>query len=1074
MKRSLIFFLAAFVILSVILSGCGGSGDSSSSYSLPEGNHALLGPIAEADVKICELAYTDNFSCIDLKTDKYGTFKFNNTLGWTDDRIVLVTISGGQDIDADDDGFLDANPTKNNGVIHGFAKVGDLKNGNVNITVLTDIVYNSVSNLCSDISCSLSEADLESALNSVSEDLVNSGITASSISKSATNTYFGTVTKFNPLEPQSTPLKISQSIISDLAKLYLAGDSSEIKNTMESKLMDAGIVMNSPTLLSLKTTFKLSILKPSKADITILKGGQTIADNLIWYDPKKDNTTNYQIEVTNINTNYEIVKWMGCTKIYNNGTTCSVENVQEDRIIMPIILPKLKPLDNLTVVDLTGFPLTFNNMKDNVSLDELEITDTILDDITITTTDQSIISILSDLKEGDIVVNKVEPIFFRKVKAVTKYIPSGITYSAPAEFNIITEFVPIQTIIPRGYLATTLTPESIKPVVPVQLISSEIKIGKASIPFDPTKQYLMLKFNEGKVFTKSDINFDWETVWQDNFSEKLDDDNTTLSGYMMLRPYVDLNIGWDVDIGWSGIDLDLEGIYLTMGSDVNISGKFEAALKKKLAKHGVIYDGLRYNQVFTIYGIPIKVTLKLPLTYGVKGAGKGADFDNAYFVGNVSLDFAGTSSPYFQFVYNGGTLSGRMDAGFQFSQSSDLNIGANGFAYVGVEPGAYIYGVGVAMKNYVGPYLKIDLKTTQSASGTGTVISLDKVISENYSVSANVQLDGAIGIGYYGRIVASLEWDNSIAKKVVEKVNDAIRGKYTEFWKEWPLYTVKKEFDTNNQWGVTNRPGELKVTGDHFVIINSLCGQKFANKTLQFQLENIGDNPINWKVDKDYTGSDIDFTFSKSSGTLNNRSSDNITLTISSDFDGIACNETRIPYKSVKVNINFKQVPLSQTSSLTEQVKASDTILGMVPLIIYDNLTMVDGITKFTSKAYVYATSPISWTPNLTLTKLSNTYNNIPINALKIKWDSPSSISQLDGYTILYTEKNGSCGSQYEVYADVPGSDKKDYFDIISRLESSKTYCFKIYGYKSISPLVFVYHKIYFEPDNGSVVDFTN
>lgn len=151
MKRYLIFLLSLASIFSIILSGCGGGGSSSStSYSLPEGNHALLGPLSEADVKICELAYTDNFSCIDLKTDKYGTFKFNNTLGWTDDKIVLVTVSGGQDIDVDDDGLLDANPTKNNGVIHGFAKVGDLKNGDVNITVLTDIVYNNVSNLCSD------------------------------------------------------------------------------------------------------------------------------------------------------------------------------------------------------------------------------------------------------------------------------------------------------------------------------------------------------------------------------------------------------------------------------------------------------------------------------------------------------------------------------------------------------------------------------------------------------------------------------------------------------------------------------------------------------------------------------------------------------------------------------------------------------------------------------------------------------------------------------------------------------------------------------------------------------------
>ncbi len=60
------------------------------------------------------------------------------------------------------------------------------------------------------------------------------------------------------------------------------------------------------------------------------------------------------------------------------------------------------------------------------------------------------------------------------------------------------------------------------------------------------------------------------------------DKNSSLTGIVKLRPYVDLNIGWDTDVSLDGIDLKLDGIYLTLGSNIQINGNATAQLKKEI------------------------------------------------------------------------------------------------------------------------------------------------------------------------------------------------------------------------------------------------------------------------------------------------------------------------------------------------------------------------------------------------------------------------------------------------------------------------------------------------------------
>lgn len=1070
MKKNLKSYLAYLIsiIVSLLLFGCGGSSTGDSSYTLSNGNHALLGPLSGATVKICELAYSSDPVCVETKTDKLGTFSFSNTKGWSNDQIVLVIVSGGEDVDYDDNGLLDAKPTPNKGIIRGFAKVGDLAAGRVNITVLTDIVYNYVNHLCSDTSCSLSYSDLENILDNISDKLVSS----SGISSAATaGKYFGTVTKYNPLKPDDTPLKVSSTTLQTISQKYHSGDNASIQNALENTFRDSGLVIGNPTLALQKNTLKLTILKPTNATLEVVSGAQTINDSIVWLNKTESDTKKYTLTVKNIKDNYTLVNWMGCNSVSSDGTQCTVDNVSDDRIITPIILPKLRLNDNITIVDITGAMLIFDSSKvDSRSMSDYDINSNIFDNFTIVTDDQVLIERLNGLKKDDIIVNKSEPIFYRKVVSVAN------TNSSPTsgyqEYRILTVHEGIEKIIPSGHISTALTIENTKPFSPVQLLKSELVVkssnGVSKIPFNPNQQYIEINFDKNQIYTinKSDLDQHWETNYEKTYGPVyFDSDNkSSLTGTLRLRPYVDLHIGWNVDVGWSGVDLKLDGAYLNMGADIELVGEVTAEIKKKYSEHKILYDGLQFTQTYIVYGIPIQITEKIPITYGIKGAGKGADFDKAMLVGNAKITVSGTSNPVFNFAYDGNRVSSYLDCNFNFSQTTDINIGANAFAYIGAEPGVYIYGIGVKMNNYLGPYIKIDFKAKDNASGTGTIL-LNDIITNNLTFNYSLMLEGTIGLGYYGRILASTTWDNSIAKKVTDKINEAIRGKYTEFWKEWPAYTVKKEWVNDNKTVLTKVPGELQVSGERNIMINELCGGKI-NKTYQYILTNIGDSPIEWEVVIKNTGMGINFLPSKLSGTINAR--DNTTVTLNISTNSIDCGDTRLTFRGINVDIDFNQQIGTITAGSNKSSKSSSLTFDLTPI---NTLTMVNSINKFKTRANIYATKPISWTSAMSVSKKSYTYNNLTMNMLRFAWNKPSDNRTVDGYAIFYAEKNGSCG-QYRILTEVQGFDNNEYREYLGdTISDNKSYCFKVNAYKNLPLPLYIggFTKLYFPPDNETI-----
>ena len=116
-------------------------------------NQALLGPLAGATIHAYRLG--------DLRTPvegpiladgsradlaRAGTFQLT-LAGIPKNEWILVTATGGRDLDAEDDGVLDAAPTFNDGTIHALAKAADWRLGGVKVSALSDIFWRYTRNL---------------------------------------------------------------------------------------------------------------------------------------------------------------------------------------------------------------------------------------------------------------------------------------------------------------------------------------------------------------------------------------------------------------------------------------------------------------------------------------------------------------------------------------------------------------------------------------------------------------------------------------------------------------------------------------------------------------------------------------------------------------------------------------------------------------------------------------------------------------------------------------------------------------------------------------------------------------
>ena len=135
------WFIGVLLSMVLILSSCDdGNDDRPLKYSINEKtNNAILGPLENASVSIYQLTDLEN-SIEKTTTGNLGSFDVSLG-GINDNELLLVSIEGGNDIDVNIDGIIDITPTEHKGTINALAKASDLKSGKVNVTLLSEIIY---------------------------------------------------------------------------------------------------------------------------------------------------------------------------------------------------------------------------------------------------------------------------------------------------------------------------------------------------------------------------------------------------------------------------------------------------------------------------------------------------------------------------------------------------------------------------------------------------------------------------------------------------------------------------------------------------------------------------------------------------------------------------------------------------------------------------------------------------------------------------------------------------------------------------------------------------------------------
>ncbi|MEW8624187.1 MAG: hypothetical protein AB2551_00370 [Candidatus Thiodiazotropha sp.] len=170
------------LLLLALITGCGSDSDSSADDTSGNENsnpsytsQALLGPVVGAEVQIYNA--TDLAAGLLCRTetkdseeiDLAGKIQIPSEC-IDEDGIYLLLISGGLDIDADDDGEIDQTPTQVNGRFHTLLSGAQLLSGDANATVLTEAAYQNVRYL---LAAGATKNQLIQSLDSSAHNLLN-------------------------------------------------------------------------------------------------------------------------------------------------------------------------------------------------------------------------------------------------------------------------------------------------------------------------------------------------------------------------------------------------------------------------------------------------------------------------------------------------------------------------------------------------------------------------------------------------------------------------------------------------------------------------------------------------------------------------------------------------------------------------------------------------------------------------------------------------------------------------------------------------------------------------------------
>ena len=151
LTNSILLFVAFFI-------GCSGGTNGSSAVSSTKESvysYAVLGPISNANVRIlrvvdAKLAYEtqtktyNNELEVTWPQNKIGSFVVDTNNSFSDDDLMLIHVTSGSDVDANDDGQIDASFTTLQGDMYAYATLRYIKESGVYVNIFSTLAAQKV------------------------------------------------------------------------------------------------------------------------------------------------------------------------------------------------------------------------------------------------------------------------------------------------------------------------------------------------------------------------------------------------------------------------------------------------------------------------------------------------------------------------------------------------------------------------------------------------------------------------------------------------------------------------------------------------------------------------------------------------------------------------------------------------------------------------------------------------------------------------------------------------------------------------------------------------------------------
>jgi hypothetical protein len=389
-------------------------------YSIEDaGNRVMLGPVENAAVSAFRLGDVET----PIETTTSGEKgRFDLTLSGVDDaELVLITATGGQDIDADDDGMLDPTPTELNGTVHALAMAGDVRTGKVMLSALSEMAWQFTKHLAGNTH----PEDIEIRLNDIAGSLFKERL-------SDEGEAHADLARFNPISAQHrdqlnfdyADLAGADSVI---AAIHQGLEETEIQDRIEAI---TGTALSFYADLDSRRRYARVRLVPSgegriqadvggiqfdseNPDANVLSDFYEIGQTVVFEAQAMENTA--------------IHSWTGCDGVSEDQTRCELV-VREDAIVAPAFVYK-ETLIAENVVDVSAALITpIDDVHYRVQVDPA---------------DAETLGKMESLSEGDVIVSSQPPYYILGVVSTTRF-------GDAATWVLQTEAVALEDIIQQG------------------------------------------------------------------------------------------------------------------------------------------------------------------------------------------------------------------------------------------------------------------------------------------------------------------------------------------------------------------------------------------------------------------------------------------------------------------------------------------------------------------------------------------------------------------------------------------------------------------------------------------------